>query len=31
MKLIADSCHDSPGGYRRIMPEEILEIFRECL
>lgn len=31
MKLIADSCHYSPGGYRRMMPEEILEIFRECL
>lgn len=30
MKQIADSCHYSPGGYRRMEPGEILEIFREC-
>ena len=30
LKEIADSCRFSPGGYRKMMPEEILEIFREC-
>lgn len=30
LKEIADSCHYSPGSYRRIMPDEILEIFLEC-
>ncbi len=29
LKKIADSCHYSPGSYRRLMPEEILEIFQE--
>lgn len=29
LKKIADSCHYSPGSYRRMMPEEILEIFQE--
>lgn len=30
LKEIADSCRFSLGGYRKMMPEEILEIFREC-
>lgn len=30
LKEIADSCHYSPGSYRRIMPDEILKIFLEC-
>lgn len=30
LKEIADSCPYSPGSYRRLMPAEILEIFREC-
>ena len=30
LKEIADSCHYSPGSYRRILPDEILEIFLEC-
>ena len=30
LKKIADSCHYSPGSYRRTLPPEILEIFREC-
>ena len=30
LKSIADSCRFSPGGYRKIMPGEILEIFKEC-
>lgn len=27
---IADSCHYSPGSYRRLSSGEVLEIFREC-
>ena len=30
LKSIADSCRFSPGGYRKILPGEILEIFKEC-
>ena len=30
LKQIADSCRYSPGSYRRMMQEEILEIFTEC-
>lgn len=30
LKEIADSCHYSPGAYRKLGAEEILEIFREC-
>ena len=30
LKTIADSCRFSPGAYRRINPEEVLEIFQEC-
>lgn len=30
LKKIADSCHYSPGSYRKLEAEEILEIFREC-
>ncbi len=30
LKEIADSCSISPGSYRRITHEEILEIFEEC-
>lgn len=30
LKEIADSCHYSPGAYRKLEAEEILEIFREC-
>ena len=30
LKEIADSCHYSPGSYRRLGSSEILEIFREC-
>ena len=30
LKMIADSCHYSPGSYRRLVPAETLEIFREC-
>lgn len=30
LKEIADSCSFSPGGYRKMTPEEILEIFKEC-
>lgn len=30
LKEIADSCHVSLGSYRKLEPEEILEIFREC-
>lgn len=30
LKRIADSCHFSPGAYRKLEPAEILEIFREC-
>lgn len=30
LKKIADSCPYSPGSYRRLGAEEILEIFREC-
>lgn len=30
LKGIADSCHYSPGSYRRLGSSEILEIFREC-
>ena len=29
-KKIAESCHVSLGGYRRLTQEEILDIFREC-
>lgn len=31
LKEIADSCAISPGSYKRMSHEEILEIFRECL
>lgn len=30
LKSIADSCRFSPGGYRKILPGEILEIFKAC-
>ena len=30
LPVIAGSCHFSPGGYRKMMPEEILEILQEC-
>lgn len=30
LKEIADSCHFSPGAYRKITSGEILEIFQEC-
>lgn len=30
LKEIADSCHVSLGSYRKLEPEEVLEIFREC-
>lgn len=30
LKKIADSCPYSPGSYRRLGAEEILEIFQEC-
>lgn len=30
LKRIADSCHFSPGAYRKLEPAEILEIFQEC-
>lgn len=30
LKKIADSCHYSPGAYRKLEPPEILEIFQEC-
>ena len=30
LKVIADSCHYSPGGYKKMTSEEILEIFKEC-
>ena len=30
LREIADSCHYSLGGYRRLEPEEIMEIFTEC-
>ena len=30
LKEIAESCHYSPGSYRRLKAEEILEIFKEC-
>ena len=30
LKSIADSCRFSPGGYRKILPGEVLEIFKEC-
>lgn len=30
LKEIAESCHYSPGSYRRLKSEEILEIFKEC-
>lgn len=29
-KKIADSCHYSPGAYRKLGAGEILELFREC-
>ena len=31
LKEIADSCAILPGSYKRMIHEEILEIFRECL
>ena len=31
LKTIADSCGISQGSYKRMTPEEILEIFHECL
>ena len=30
LKVIADSCSLTPGGYRKMPHEEILKIFREC-
>mgnify|MGYP005799185699 CR=1 FL=1 len=27
---IAESCHYSPGGYRRLDSDEVLQIFEEC-
>ena len=30
LKDIAESCHYSPGGYRKLEKDEVLEIFREC-
>lgn len=30
LKEIADSCGISQGGYKKMIPEEILEIFQEC-
>ena len=31
LKEIADSCNLSPGSYKRMTHEEILQIFQECL
>ena len=30
LKQIAASCHYSPGGYRKLGSDEMLEIFQEC-
>ena len=30
LKEIADSCGISPGSYRRMTHQEILELFQEC-
>ncbi len=30
LQAIADSCGISPGAYKKMTPEEILQIFREC-
>lgn len=30
LREIAESCHYSPGGYRRLDSDEVLQIFEEC-
>lgn len=30
LEEIAESCHYSPGSYRKLETDEVLEIFREC-